>query len=145
MNWGNKLLVTFIVFGLGIGYLVYRSMNTNYELVEKDYYKNELRYQQVIDASNRTNELSSGVQLIQSVEGITLQLPEEMKNKALSGQILFYCAYDQKKDKTFSLQTDTGAKQVLPLTSIEPGTYTVKINWVCEGKSYYSEKNFSVL
>ena len=41
MSWGNKLLVAFIVFAAGMFYLVYRSVNTNYELVEKDYYKSE--------------------------------------------------------------------------------------------------------
>lgn len=145
MNWGNKLLVTFIVFGLGMGYLVYRSMTTNFDLVEKDYYQSELRYQQVIDASNRTNELSSSVQINQSAEGIILQLPDEMKNKTISGEILFYCAYDKHKDKTFNLQTDAAAKQVFPLTSVQPGNYSVKIKWTCEGKSYYSDKSFSVL
>ena len=41
MNWGNKLLVTFVVFGAGMIFLVYRAVKTNYELVEKDYYKND--------------------------------------------------------------------------------------------------------
>ena len=47
MNWGNKLLVAFIVFGLGMGYLAYRSMNTNFELVENDYYKQDGRWNRI--------------------------------------------------------------------------------------------------
>ena len=104
MNWGNKLLLTFIVFGAGMGYLVYRSVSTNYELVEKDYYKQELRYQQVIDGTNRVNQLSSAVKIEQTDAGIILELPQEMKEKDISGDVLFYCAYDKKKDKKFSLQ-----------------------------------------
>ena len=145
MNWGNKLLVTFIVFGLGMGYLVYRSVSTNFELVEKDYYKSELRYQQVIDASNRTNELSTSVSLVQSENGIALQLPEEMKNRSITGDILFYCAYDKKKDKKFTLQVNEDGQQQFPLTEVAPGNYTVKINWTHDGKTYYSEKSFTVL
>lgn len=145
MNWGNKLLVTFIVFGLGIGYLVYRSMSTNFELVEKDYYKSELRYQQVIDASNRTNELGSSVTLVQSENGVMLQLPEEMKNKSITGDVLFYCAYDKKKDKKFTLQVNENGQQQFPLTEIASGNYTVKISWAKDGKTYYSEKSLTVL
>lgn len=99
MNWGNKLLLTFIVFGAGMTYLVYRSVSTNYELVEKDYYNQELRYQQVIDGTNLANQLSSSVKIEQTDSGISLKLPHEMKNKEISGEILFYCAYDQKKIK----------------------------------------------
>ena len=37
MNWGNKLLIAFIVFIGGISFLVYRSTQTNFEMVENDY------------------------------------------------------------------------------------------------------------
>jgi len=145
MNWGNKLLVTFIVFGAGMLYLVYRSVNTNYELVEKDYYKSELRYQQVIDGSNRANQLSSPVKIMQTDAGITLELPAEMKNKNISGDVWFYCAYDQTKDKKFPLQLSPEGIQVFQPTAISAGNYTVKISWSDDGKTYFSEKNLSVL
>jgi hypothetical protein len=145
MNWGNKLLLTFIVFGAGMGYLVYRSVSTNYELVEKDYYKQELRYQQVIDGTNRVNQLSSAVKIEQTDAGIILELPQEMKEQDISGNVLFYCAYDKKKDKKFSLQTDNNGVQAFPPTAISPGNYTVKITWSNEGKNYFSEKDLTVL
>ena len=81
MNWGNKLLLAFIVFGAGMFYLVYRSVNTDYQLVEKEYYKSELRYQQVIDGTSRANGLMSSVELANADGVIRLQLPPEMKNK----------------------------------------------------------------
>lgn len=145
MNWGNKLLVTFIVFGTGMTYLVYRSVNTNYELVEKDYYKSELRYQQVIDGTNLANQLNSTVKIEQTDAGIILELPQEMKEKNIFGEILFYCAYNQKKDKRFSLHPDENGIQVFQPTAISPGSYTVKINWSSEGKNYFSEKSLTVL
>jgi hypothetical protein len=145
MNWGNKLLLTFIVFGAGMFYLVYRSVNTNYELVEKDYYKSELRYQQVIDGTNLANQLSTSVKIEQTDAGIILELPLEMKNKEISGDILFYCSYDQNKDKKFALQPGPDGVQLFQSTAISPGNYTVKINWSNEGKNYFSEKNLIVL
>lgn len=145
MNWGNKLLVTFLVFGAGMGYLIYRSLNTRYELVEKDYYKTELRYQQVIDASAHASGFATAVTLEQTPEGILLQLPAEMKNRELHGDIWFYCAYDEQRDKKMALQTGPGAFQLIPLTAVKPGNYTVKINWSDAGKKYYAEKNLHVL
>lgn len=145
MNWGNKLLLTFIVFGAGMTYLVYRSVSTNFELVEKDYYKSELRYQQVIDGTNRVNQLSSDVTIRQTDAGISLKLPDEMKEKNISGEILFYCAYDQNKDRKFSLQPGPDGVQLFHLKTILPGNYTVKITWNNEGKNYFSEKSLTVL
>jgi hypothetical protein len=140
MNWGNRLLVTFIIFGAGIFYLVYRSVHTNFELVEKDYYKTELQYQQVIDGSVRANAFHSSVKIEQRENNIVVTLPDEMKNKVVTGDILFYCAYDEKKDKEFKLGVDDNGVQVFQPGLISPGSYTVKINWSNDGKNYYTEK-----
>jgi FixH len=145
MNWGNKLLITFIIFGAGIFYLVYRSMHTNFELVDKDYYKSELHYQQVIDGSNRANALLTPVAFEQKEKYILLQLPAEMKNKEITGEVFFYCDYDEKKDKKFMLNTNEEGIQVFQPGIITPGNYTVKINWSNDGKDYYTEKKLTIL
>lgn len=143
MNWGNKLLVTFLVFGAGMTFLVYRSLKTNYELVDKDYYKNELSYQQVIDGTSRANALSA-VNVQQDKDGIALQLPDEMKNKKVTGTVHFYCAYDEKKDKTVELNPSAEGTQVFSNAALQAGEYTVKISWSCDGISYYAEKNLII-
>lgn len=143
MNWGNKLLITFIVFGAGISYLVWRSMNTNFELVEKEYYKSELRYQDVIDGSNRANALSSSVKLEQKNEGLSLQLPDEMKGRDITGTVLFYCAYDSKLDREFILKPGRDGSQTFDREKIIPGNYTVKIEWNAGGKNYYTEQTIT--
>ena len=145
MNWGNKLLITFVVFGTGMSYLVYRSMNVNYELVEKDYYKNELRYQQVIDGTKRVNALTTPVTIQQNGQDIVLQLPAEMKNKSITGNIWFYCAYDETKDRKFQLQPDTEASQSFGKATFRPGSYTVKISWTEDGQAFYSENRLTIL
>ena len=145
MNWGNRLILVFIVFFAGMGYLVYRSMNTDYELVESDYYKQELRYQSVIDDHNSANALSAPVNIEKKDGGLMLRFPEEMKNKPLTGELYFYCAYDSKKDKRITLQADSNGRQSIPAGSILPGSYTVKIKWNNGEKTFYSEQNFSLL
>ena len=137
-------MITFLVFAAMICYLVYRAVTTNFELVDKEYYKNELRYQQVIDASNRSAALSSPVLLNQTEQGIFLELPAEMKNKIINGELFFYCAYDSRKDRRLLINTGTEANQVFDKSVIEPGTYTVKVNWSSGETNYYSEKYITI-
>jgi len=144
MNWGNKLLITFVVFGGGMFYLVYRSVTTNFELVDKDYYKNELRYQDVIDGVKRANALSDVVKLTPTDEGLELQLPAEMRDQRIAGTVHFYCAYDAVKDKKFEVNTDASGKQLLNAKQITSGTYIVKINWNAGGEAYYTEKSITL-
>jgi nitrogen fixation protein FixH len=88
MNWGYKLFFTFIVFAILMSWLVYRAFHTDFQLVEKEYYKSELRYQEVIDGTNRVNALSSTVSLTVENETIILQLPDEMKKPSPGGDDL---------------------------------------------------------
>jgi hypothetical protein len=140
MNWGNKLLITFLVFGSGMAYLVYRSMHTNFELVEKDYYKSEL----MIDASNRVKELGAPVNLQNTSEGILFQLPGEMTGKRIEGDLWFYCSYNSAMDKKIKLTLNEDLSQLIPAGTVSAGTYTVKINWAAEDKNYYAEKSLTV-
>ncbi len=144
LNWGHKLILTFCLFAGFMGFLAYKCFNTNFDLVSKEYYKDELAYQQVIDGSNRANALSAAVSLQQEGENILLTLPKEMQGKTNKGNILFYCASDAKNDRKLDLNTNDQAQQNISAKSILPGNYTAKISWNTDGKFYYSEQNILI-
>jgi hypothetical protein len=144
MNWGNKLLLTFVLFALLMSYLVYRSVHTDFDLVTKDYYKDELAYQQVIDGTNRANLLNGKISLSQQDKQILLHMPADMKGKTISGEVFFYCAADARRDKKFELKPDAGGNQQIDAMGIIPGAYSVKISWDAGGLRYYSEEIFTV-
>lgn len=148
MNWGNKLLLVFAAFGGMISYMVYRCMQTPVDLVNKDYYRDELVYQEVIDGSQKANALSGKLKLRQEAGIISLQLPEEMKNtgSGLKGTIFFYCPSDATKDRRLLLQTDSVARQEIGIEgkALRPGHYTVKVQWENKGIHYFSEQPFFV-
>lgn len=143
MSWGNRILLVIIVFVVLMGYLVYNSVNTPYELVSEEYYKDELNYQQLIDGSKKAQELSAPASLTNQGTGLVLQLPAEMKGKPIKGNLHFYCPTDQTKDVQFPLAVDTAARQTVSMEKIPPGNYTVKIGWEANGIFYYSEQNWS--
>ena len=49
MNWGWKIALLFSGFVLFILFLVFKSVQQDFYLVSKDYYKQEIEYQKVID------------------------------------------------------------------------------------------------
>jgi hypothetical protein len=138
-NWGHKLTLGFLAFAGMIVYMVIQSMNTRYDLVSSDYYKEELQYQQVIDGTSRANQLSSRVTVTQSGNQLNIQLPNEMQHKTVTGSLLFYSANNSKKDKTIALQINEQAMQIIDSRAFIPGNYTVKIRWQSNGEQYFTE------
>lgn len=139
MNWGHKLTIVIIAFVCLMGFMVYQATQTDFQLVEKGYYKSELKYQQVIDGNSRVNALSSKPSVVKSGNRIIVQLPGEMKDTQIEGSLWFYCAYNEKMDRRFELRPDKDAVQELDAAMFEEGEYTVKMEWTSNDQHYYSE------
>jgi hypothetical protein len=144
LNCGHKITLAFTVFVLLMGTLVYKSLKTDFQLVTKDYYKDELAYQQVIDGSNRANRLSSKVQVAQLNNELIVQLPAEMNGKTITGNIWLYCSSDDTKDRRLELSVDKTGKQVIDGKQILPANYLFKITWKADELNYYNEQQLEL-
>ncbi|WP_127126098.1 FixH family protein [Pseudoflavitalea rhizosphaerae] len=144
LNWGHKLTIFISAFAGMIILLVYKSTQTNFDLVTKEYYKDELKYQEVIDGTKRANSLASKASVVKSGETIDIQLPDEMKGQVITGSAWFYCAADAKKDIKIPLAVNAAGKQQISSGLLLPGSYTVKLNWTAAEQQYYSETSLDI-
>lgn len=140
MSWGSKISIVFIGFAGMISYMVYRCMLLPVDLVSNQYYKDELAYQQVIDGTRRANGLSGRLQLDPEGGGILLRMPVEMRGRAVSGTVVFYCPSDAARDRRLPLAPDHLGEQAIAAGSVLPGHYTVKVSWKAGGLDYYTEQ-----
>lgn len=143
MSWGNKIVIVFMVFAGLMAILVYKAVNTKYELVSADYYKDELRYQDKIDGVNNANKISHII-VNQDETQLVLELPKEMKGIKTEGEIWLYCSSDATKDRKIALQVDEDGRQLIAKNKLAKGNYQLKLTYKSGGSNYYSEKNLTV-
>jgi len=135
MSWGNKLVVVFLVFAALMATLVFKAVNTKFELVSKDYYKDELRYQEKLDGA--VNAVAAGaIKLMQDEHTIKLQLPEVLSTTIVEGDAWFYCKTKASKDQRFSIKIENGVYSFNKST-FEHGSYELKLPLTAGGKQYY--------
>ena len=140
-HWGNALLLVFIVFAAGMSILVYKSYKTPVNLVTKDYYEEELKYQDKINEENNAAKISS-INVEQTLQNIIISFPKELINQKIEGNIHFYCTADGKKDLNFKIAVDTAGKQTISNKQIFPGTlYKIKFTYTAGSTAYSSEKD----
>ena len=139
LSWGYKIMFVYIVFVAGMGVLVFKASNQKFDLVTKDYYDQELKYQQVIDQAANSSRLSAPVTIESKNGELRINFPEEMKNKKKVVDFYLYYPADAKKDfrKIFELNANELA-QALPIGM--KGMYELKLSWEAEGVKYYFEK-----
>ncbi len=136
-------MLVFCLFALLIGTLVYKSMNTKYELVTKDYYKDELKYQDRIDAEKASGKISD-ISVIQENDSIKVIFPKELASSITNGDIWFYCKTDEVKDRHINFKNIADNSFAVATATLRKANYQAKISYKTNNNSYYSEKEIIV-
>lgn len=142
MNWGKGIIAVFVVFVIGIGILVYKSMTKNIDLVTSNYYEKELKYQEQIDKINNTNSLAEKVKF--EYNGTVLVITYPQTKDKLTGEISFYKPSDAKEDFKLNVEPAADNKQVLSTEKLPKGLWKVQVNWAMSGKDYFSEEKIMI-
>lgn len=143
MNWGNKLILVFIAFAGLMFFLVYKAMNTRYELVSKTYYQDELRYQDKIDGRANASALSN-IKVDTNSDYLILQLPNDFVGESIKGDIWLYCKTDAIKDVRLPLSADISGRQFIPKKKLMAKQYLLKLSWESANKKYYTEQDIEL-
>lgn len=142
MSWGNKLVLVFVAFVALMATLVYNAINTKFELVTKDYYKEELRYQDKIDGAANA-KVAGDIKLIQDASTVTVQLPESLRLSTSHGEAWFYCKTDAAKDLRIPVTIEDG-RYSFDKTSLSKGSYQLKLQLTNGEKQYYYKEYITV-
>ena len=143
MNWGYKILIVYIVFILGILFMVFQSSSLNTDLVTTDYYAKELKYQEKIDEAGRVASLSAPVTCEMKGNELIIVFPKDFNGKFLTGEVVLYCPSDENKDvkKDFAIQDTT---VVVQLPIINKGLHELHLSWKDGEVTYYLEKKLFI-
>ncbi|SHL90402.1 FixH protein [Chitinophaga jiangningensis] len=140
MNWGHSIIIVFVLFAAGILTLVTKSMRTKIDMVTKDYYSEELKYQEVIEGRTNAGSLSSLVKITQPAAAVAIQVPQELVGTPLTGTVNFYRPSDSGKDFSVPLNPDGTGTQIVGREKFIRGNYRVKVSWEMNNKPYYQEQ-----
>lgn len=139
ITWGHKIAGVYLLFVAGILFLVFKANNERYDMVTKDYYGEELKYQQVIDQSANANALSAPVAVENANGALSIRFPDEMKDKKIDIDFYLYYPADDTRDfrKSFTIYEQSFTQ---PLPEGFKGQYELKLSWTADGKKYYNER-----
>ena len=142
MNWGGKIVFSFVLFAGFVFTLVYKMITSGNDLVSKEYYLSgeqvnaELKLR---DASSNIKDGFSIEVLADEKQAIVLSF-RNIQNPLIGNVILTCLSSDRadQKERLALVQTDSIWQQTIALTHFEPG------NWLCEIRGKSGEKDFVV-
>ena len=142
--WGYGIAAVYTTFALATLSFVAFTMTQKVDLVSKDYYAQEVAYEQQINRVRQTKDLAQPITCELSADGkfIKLQFPPQMA--ALHGSIILYRPSESALDVKWELALDAAGTQNIPTAKLAQGVWRVKVTWSFAGRDYYNEFTLKV-
>ena len=138
LRWPVGIIIVFSLFFIALLVFLLLALRSRDSLVERDYYRKSIAYQQHINRINRTKE--NGKDIVLSYDNASGQLVISYPDSTVTGDIFLYRPDDMTVDRLFSIIPDDSLRQTLDLSRLKKGLWKVKINWNVGDSSYFREK-----
>jgi len=143
MNWGKGLLLTMIAFmGMMVWFLVRAAQNPE-PLVAENYYEQELRYQDRIDATQRARDLGGELAMRAFNGGVRIDLPVAIHGRPVNGRLLLLRPNAPEADRTIVVAGAAEDSMVFA-TDLRAGRYVAQLEWTMDGEHYYAQQDLIV-
>ncbi len=140
MNWGNKIVLAFILFATFIGYMVVKAFQEDFDLVAEDYYAQEINYQQKLNKLANAAESQKTVLVKQKGNVIVLTFPDG----ETQGNIHFYHPSRKIFDREFDIKLSESNVQEIDRSELIAGSYRVNITWKTGEKDYFQQSSIYI-
>lgn len=137
LNWGHGLAIALGCFMLFILFLIFifPMGKQNAEMISNNYYEEELKYQDIIDAKNNAAKLEKTPTYKATTEGLLITFPQTIKVDENVANFILFRTEDSNLDvkKEVTLQHNLF---LIPAKVISKGSYTLKLKWTENKKPY---------
>ncbi len=139
-NWGVGITIFIVLFIIiTVSFVIY-STTLNIDLVEDNYYENEINYQQQIDKISRSKKLEQKIIVHSLDKAVLIEYPNIFDFKEIKGKINFYRPSEKKLDFITKVEPDTNGKQIVQSSNFIKGLWRVKFDWSVGDTSFYDEQ-----
>ena len=144
LNWGVGIVITIACFiGFIMFFVIKMSTDKKYDhdLVTEEYYKQELAYQDQIDAQQNSARLAKNIQVEVTAEGIQIMFPSEKKD--IKGEVSLYRPSNKKLDLEIPISLEN-QQMLIPAEKLVEGKYKLSINWKSNETTYLYKKDLQI-
>jgi nitrogen fixation protein FixH len=143
LNWGQSIalaMLAFMIFILSFVYKTFTNKSYDHHLVSEQYYKDEINYQQEIDAVANAMRLTENVKLVKTQKGLEIVFPTEVKG--ITGTIGFQRPSNTKLDLNLPVKLESN-KVFISKDQLVNGLYNVKIWWKGNDTQYLFKEKYT--
>lgn len=142
LNWGNGIAIFYICFMIAMIFMVVKSAQNRVDLVQENYYEKDLNYEAFRQSRANAKAMVDPIQVsyLAKERHLSISFPSAMQNAI--GEIALFRPSNKYMDKKYHLKLDDQSQMTISLPpDMRKGLWYVKVDWIHQDKSYYSEQS----
>lgn len=139
MNFGNKIVILYLSFVSLIVTLVILCYKQDVELVSSDYYAQEIRFQEKIDANANAEKSNYKINHFVTKNEISLMADSALLSEDFKGTITLFRPSDSKLDVIYTMNFKN-KRQIIDTKVLTRGIYKLQLSWVSNEIPYFKEE-----
>jgi hypothetical protein len=142
--WPAGIILAFVLFFVGMAGVVVIASTHREHLVNANYYEQELKYQNQIDAAARAQKSGAAIVCDAMAGQVVIALPATQLARQLSGTVEFYRPSAPELDREFPLTPMADGTQTINVSRLAAGLWSVRVKWNAGGEDYFLEQKITV-
>jgi len=140
--WPVGIIIAYGGFVLLLAGSIFIANSQRNDLVTKDYYDSQIKYQEQIERIQRTTNLPGPFRLDYEAESeqLVVRFPEQFVSQNVRGSITLYRPSDANLDRSIPIALDNNGMQIIETNRLASGLWRVKINCAMDTLEYYHEE-----
>jgi nitrogen fixation protein FixH len=132
--WPYAIALFFAIFISAMTIWIVFAVQNDHQLVRKDYYEQELKFQNELDSFERAAGANIQISYAQDTRILTFTLPQEA-----TGTIYFYRPSNVRSDRQMPLALRNGV-QTVDVKAFDPGLWQVRLHWSANGAEFRHDR-----
>jgi nitrogen fixation protein FixH len=142
--WPYGIIATFVIFISGTIGLIVMASTQKVDLVSKNYYEQEIKYQTRMDDLDRTKPLGATAAYDVAGRRIVISLPAAHAGKNVAGTIQFYRPSAAGMDQQIKLEPDANGVQTFDAANLQQGLWKIRVAWNIAGQEYFLDQKIVI-
>ena len=135
LNWGNGLIIFFLIFFIWVFSFVFFAMRQNNDLVSDDYYQKGAKYTDQININQRSLAYQDSIQISTTGNQVQIALSKGLVKSTDTIQVYFFRSSDKTKDRRLRFKA-AESPFLIDSKQLIHGRYQVYLSWSLKNENY---------
>jgi len=142
--WPYGIILSFVLLFCGLAVVVVIVATHREHLVSENYYEQELKFQDRIDAAALAQKSGASVRLDAATGKILATVPLAQLNQKFTGKISFYRPNAPELDREAAFAPGADGTQTFDTAGLAAGAWHVRVSWNAGGQDYFLEEKIAL-